>query len=145
MGWTHHWERPLILPPEQFAQFSEDCRSLLHSKDVAVAGPEGTGDPIIGTDEVAFNGRSPLSCEPFEFRRVEHSRHRHDRSYFCCKTQHLPYDRFVQAVLIIAKHYFQHTVLVTSDGNDSAWDDARQLVTTTLGYGSAFVLDDAKV
>lgn len=60
-----------------------------------------------------------------------------------CKTAFRPYDLAVTAFLIIAKHYLGDRFVVTSDGEQAQWDDARRLCAEYLGYGASYVLDAA--
>lgn len=63
--------------------------------------------------------------------------------YFsCCKTAYKPYDLFVTAVLIAAKHHLGDMFRVSSDGDEPDWNDGRQLCMSVLEYGSDFRLRD---
>lgn len=52
-----------------------------------------------------------------------------------CKTARKHYDLLVTGVLLAFKRHFGDAVVVTSDGNDSEWEDARLFCSLTLGYG----------
>jgi len=64
------------------------------------------------------------------------------RFFDCTKTAYKPYDLAVNVCLIIAKRHLKHAILVTSDGEDKDWEEARQLCQHFLGYGQKFKLDD---
>lgn len=59
MGYTHYWYRPPVINPAAFSAIRQDIARLLPAlADVGVplAGPDGTGDPILTDDLIAFNG-----------------------------------------------------------------------------------------
>lgn len=146
MGYTHYWRREQTLPKKQWNAFVEDVQTLLvrlpkhslsaggYSKDapLVIAGPLGTGDPIIGPDVVSFNGSeevrdddgSDLSHETFYLARVfepEEWESPESGKYFAfCKTAQKPYDLLVCACLLSFKHHFP-TSVVSSDGGPSDW------------------------
>ena len=62
MGYTHYWRQKGTLDQKKFGRIVEDflkVKAILekHYK-VILAGPMGTGDPIITKDEIMFNGDS---------------------------------------------------------------------------------------
>ncbi len=61
--------------------------------------------------------------------------------YNFCKTAFKPYDIAVIALLIIAKHYLNDKIVVSSDGTDNQWFDGKLLCQQTLEYGLEFKLD----
>ncbi len=59
MGYTHYWSRVKEIPQPIFDRIVADFRKTLpaiQAAEVALAGPDGSGEPVITTDEVAFNG-----------------------------------------------------------------------------------------
>jgi hypothetical protein len=62
--------------------------------------------------------------------------------FSCCKTAYKPYDLFVTAVLIAAKHHFGDLLTVSSDGEESNWEDGRRLCAEVLEYGHDFRLPE---
>lgn len=140
MGLTHHWRRPTELPSEPFHAAITDCRKVLVATELDLAGFDGTGNPVLNDHQIIFNGKQPDACEPFEFALIEFDRHggREARSF--CKTEHLPYDLFVKAVLIILHHHFAPLLLISSDDPEHQWTGAKQLVNSQCGYGESFSL-----
>lgn len=66
----------------------------------------------------------------------------HKGLYFaCCKTAFRPYDVAVTALLLIAKHYLGDGIIVSSDGEDEFWLDAKVLCYAHLGYGPEYQID----
>jgi len=59
-----------------------------------------------------------------------------------CKTAFKPYDLAVQACLIAAKRHFGDQIIVSSDGNELQWNDARAVCQKVLGYGVDFKLPE---
>jgi len=57
-----------------------------------------------------------------------------------CKTAYKPYDLAVTAALIIAQHHLGNLIVVSSDGEEQHWFDAKQLCQMELGYGMDFHL-----
>lgn len=64
----------------------------------------------------------------------------HGRFFGFCKTAFKPYDLAVQAALVVAAHYLDEAVVVSSDGSLEEWEDAIALCERVLGYGRAFTL-----
>lgn len=61
MGYTHYWQRSLIINPTTYFRIVEDFRTLLHTlrvTEVHLAGPSGSGSPVLRYHNVAFNGKS---------------------------------------------------------------------------------------
>lgn len=139
MGLTHHWRRPTELPHAQFRDAVADCRRLFDSAAAQLGGFDGLGDPVLRDDRIIFNGKHPVSCEPLEIAAVEFDRRGRDEFYCHCKTEHLPYDLFVKAALIVFAHHLGPSFKVSSD-SPASWDDACDLVQRTLGYGNDFQL-----
>jgi hypothetical protein len=50
-----------------------------------------------------------------------------------CKTAYKPYDLVVTACLIVFKNYFKDNFIVSSDGNDSDWQEAKEICHKVLG------------
>ena len=61
------------------------------------------------------------------------------------KTGFRPYDVAVTAVLMIAKHHLNDNFVVSSDGGDHQWADARRLCQRVLGYGDWFGIVEEQI
>jgi len=140
MGWTHNWQRPTELPKEEFARAAEDCKKILATVDVPLGGFTGDGEPLFSADSIIFNGAGGSGCEPFEIARVEFDREGRESVLSFCKTGRAPYDICVQIALIVLKHHLGDAIIVGSDGDDSAWEEARAICHEVLGHGEAFEL-----
>lgn len=140
MGVTHYWRRPTELPPETFRAAVIDVHRLFSVEHIEVAGFDGTGSPIVSEDRVILNGRAPLACEPLEITAIEFDPRGRSEVRSFCKTELLPYDLCVKAVLVVFQHHLHSHFVVTSDQQDTDWTAARELVQSALGYGQAFCL-----
>jgi hypothetical protein len=59
MLYTHYWSRAADLDRDAFSKAAEDARLILsrgRDMGLAIAGPTGTGKPIITESTIAFNG-----------------------------------------------------------------------------------------
>jgi len=65
------------------------------------------------------------------------------RMFQFVKTNQNRYGLAVQAILIIAKHYLNEQIIVTSNGDEHDWQEAREIVINNLGYGLNFELDES--
>ncbi len=140
MGLTHVWVRTPELPEQQFANGVRDCQRLAKGIPGMIAGFDGTGSAIFAPDHIVFNGASPASCEPFEFRRVEFDLRGRSEVFSFCKTGGLPYDRMVKAALIVLKHHLADGIRVGSDEPQEKWSEACDWVASELTYGGDFRL-----
>lgn len=60
MGYCHYWIRPRVIIPPVFARIADDFARLTPEwtrLGVSLAGPLGTGCPVVSRQEIAFNGR----------------------------------------------------------------------------------------
>lgn len=60
MGYAHYWNRPRIITPTTFSRIADDFSRLGSEWErlaVPLAGPLGRGRPLVGRQEIAFNGR----------------------------------------------------------------------------------------
>jgi hypothetical protein len=62
----------------------------------------------------------------------------------CTKTAYKPYDLAVTICLVIAKHYLENKIAISSDGEIKDWNDAMSICQHFLGYGENFSLDNAE-
>ena len=151
MGYTHYYQRRMALGMDGFAAFSEDAARLVSAaaeRGIELAGLMGKPDtvPEVNANRVAFNGSEEGAHEGFLLEWIFEGRYTQTPDsrghYFdCCKTARKPYDTVVAAVLIAARHRFGADIRVSSDGEDSEWDPARDLCQDVLGYGKDFSLD----
>ena len=133
MGWTHYWNRESELPLDKFSDVTFDCRKVLESLDIPLAGIEGSGSPKITDDEILFNGIANAGCEPFDFKRIQLAKPGGDAVFDYCKTEHMPYDLAVQCCLVILKFHLGKLITVSSDGKEEDWEKAKSIIQEILG------------
>lgn len=60
MGYTHYWYRRKTYDTETFKRVVDDFKKILpvmaKEYGLKLAGPDGTGEPVINEDEISFNG-----------------------------------------------------------------------------------------
>lgn len=136
MGHTHYWylrtsgreavEKRLGAILEDFA------RLLPHLPPLA--GPDGTGAPVLSPPEVAFNGPAPEDYESFVFPWWEEKK---EWSFGFCKTgfaweEKRPYDLAVRVFLLLAKLHLGDLIRLSSDAPLRDWAEAALLVEGVL-------------
>ncbi|MFE4263387.1 hypothetical protein [Streptomyces sp. NPDC056883] len=102
---------------------------------VVLAGPDGTGLPVISEDLIAFNGRGDEGCEHF---RLELSPRRLSQFgpfvWSFTKTAGLPYDMAVTAVLLRAHTLMPEVFAINSNGDwNEDWQEARAIHQALFG------------
>ena len=126
-GYTHYWTWHHKPHEETLKKCISKMRQLVGTGDKLLAGPDGTGSPVIQEASLVFNGVGQQAHEPFVFPgRV---------GFNFCKTQFKSYDKFVVACLLVASDYFPpHILTIRSDGQ---WSDGDWQAGASL-YGSIF-------
>lgn len=115
MGYTRYYIVNGQIDPQKFEKYSEDCKiicdEITNIFGHGIAGYDGEGDAQFTKDEVRFNGIDKNSHETFALGK--------DTTGFqFTKTNLKPYDRHVNACLLIAKEYFGSNIQVSSDGDE---------------------------
>ena len=140
MGYTNYWKRTPELPAMKFAAAVKDIKTIMKKLGVPLGGRDGTGRPIFRADSIEFNGRTPQDYETFAVDRLVEPEGE-PMVFEFCKTEHRPYDICVQAALIVLKHHLGAAITVSSDGDDTDWEAARNACQKWLGYGGEFRLE----
>lgn len=118
------------------------------------AGGVFAGEPVAGTwfaGHLVATRSCPGDCsyETFHFPRVyvpqEWEEPEHGLYFQFCKTAFRPYDLAVTAFLVIAKRRLGDKIIVSTDGEDEHWFDAKFLCQMELGYGLEFAVRDGKI
>ena len=129
MSTTYYWYRPRELDREAFQAWADDCRKIIEAaaadKDghpVVIRGEDGTGQPTISSDLIAFNGDAStgLDFEPFLVPRLmkKEFRDRTDeagRVFRFCKVAGRPYEGVVAGCLAAFEQRFGPSVRVEVD------------------------------
>lgn len=141
MGLTNYWQRPAIIPSDRFSRILTDVQLLLPHMGVALAGVEGIGKPVVTAEMIGMNGQTPNAVEPFVLRQAEIDLRGDGVVRQYCKTEGLPYDLAVKAVLIVLRQHIGDDYKISSDQSEHGWDAARAVTQRVLRYGSQFQID----
>ncbi len=119
MGYTNYWYRTEKPITERFVRKVEKIIEDSINKGIKICGWDGTGEPEITTEVIAFNGDASINADHESFVIDE----RLDFNF--CKTAEKPYDYTVKEVLKVA---LEEGLVknVSDDGevpviNDSDW------------------------
>jgi hypothetical protein len=135
MGHTHYWrvrtEAKGVVEKRLPEILRDFARLLPHLPPLA--GPGGTGEPILYPPEVAFNGPTPEDYESFVFPWWEER----EWSFGFCKTgpgweSKRPYDLAVRSFLLLAKVHLGDLMRLSSDAPLVDWAEAALLIEGTL-------------
>jgi hypothetical protein len=117
MGYTHYWEHRAFTP-DDWSCVTAGAREVItraEQRGIALAGPDGSGRPSVNDLNVALNGACQGGCEPFQLTRAG------GRGF--CKTERLPYDAVVLAILCVAEK--TGALAWSSDGTDADLEAGR--------------------
>ena len=146
MGYTHYWNIADEISRDNWYKFIEDFHKILPNFESTL---ETQGDQKLQTINgmVFLNGIGELSHETFCLERVTDTTgftQRDDDNgliFKFCKTAQKPYDIAVCSALIIAKKHFGESIMISSDGENHEWQEAKTLCENTLGYGEYLNMD----
>lgn len=146
MGYTHYWYREQEIDPEIYDQIVSDFKRIIPlfvESGVVLANGSRTGQPIVTSEKVLFNGRGEEGHEGFYFPRLiilnDWETPNEKGQYFdFCKTAEKPYDLAVTSFLLIAKHHLQDKLRLSSDGEHEDWKAAiclcEQVLQTSIQF-----------
>ena len=119
MGYTHYWSSRGFTGKEwsQLASATTSIIDRAKQSGIEIAGPMSEGPAQINDLQIALNGPRNAACEPFMLSRTA------GRGF--CKSERLPYDAVVVAVLIAAEA--TGALTWTSDGKDDDHAAGRRL------------------
>jgi hypothetical protein len=129
MGYTHYFYTKTELDAKQFKLFAKDAKKLLANPIVPLVYEYDQADkpPEVTDETVRFNGVGNDGHETFMLSRVT-PKGRGDMAFNFCKTAMKPYDVYVTACLLLAKHHFGKDIKISSDGDVSDWQEGKALV-----------------
>tara|TARA_R110002051_G_scaffold252068_1_gene311373 strand:- start:125 stop:595 length:471 start_codon:yes stop_codon:yes gene_type:complete len=148
MGYTHYWYIADEISQDSWDKFLEDFRLILPNFQSKL---DIQGDQKLEHDKgvVFLNGIGELAHESFLLERVTDITgftQRDDDNgliFKFCKTAQKPYDIAVCSALIIAKRYFDQSIMISSDGDNAEWKESKALCQEILGYGDDLNMDYA--
>lgn len=145
MGYTHYWYIADEISRDNWYKFLGDFHKILPNFESTL---ETQGDQKLKTINgmVLLNGIGELSHEKFCLERVTDTTGFTQRDddgliFKFCKTARKPYDIAVCSALIIAKKHFGESIVISSDGQNEEWQEAKTLCENTLGYGEYLNMD----
>lgn len=131
MGYTHYWHTARDTPPEQLLEAGRKMLPIVREGDGVLAGWDGSGQPDVDEDGcVRFNGREDDEEEyetfgwPPDLGRPHNGTGDPAWTFDFCKTEQVPYDRFVVACLLAAKSVLGSRLRLSSDGGAEAFSDS---------------------
>ena len=134
MGYTHYYDIPDRTQNMKVHKVANDIAELIRGSGVVIGDFEGEFGtlPVLGPDEITFNGVGDASYESFQYP-PDYTRPIKPGWEFT-KTDRRPYDVIVTAALIVIKHHMGDAVEVTSDGkfNSGDWYPAYDLYRQTF-------------
>lgn len=138
MSFAHYWsylpEAPQVRAA--MARLAGDTRLIverLRADGIGIAGPDGTGEPVVRDTQICFNGLGAQSYETFALELDMPAAYRersHDPrfQFTWCATNLRPYDLAVRVVLLRAKQLAPDHIAIGSNATWPEWQDARDLV-----------------
>ena len=148
MGYTHYCYKVEELDQDKWNNFITDFKTVLPFFAKYLSIDKTDNQCLEVTDQkLWFNGIGEESHETFAFRRVEehesgigYGKEDTNTPYFMfCKTAQKLYDVAACCALIIAKKHFGDDVVISSDGGNSEWAEAKELCQEELEYGEKFI------
>ena len=152
MGYTHYWTQTRDFTPEEFGDIAASVRKIIETatgregthnysdsmpvQPLKICGGDGTGEPILSKEKIAFNGEGPnMDHETFYLepkRELPYEGARPDQiGWAFCKTAQKPYDVVVVACLTMLAQDYDFSV--SSDGDAEDWHRGGQLAEEALG------------
>jgi len=136
MGYTHYWKQYRNFDDREWSEITKFVGRLCRSKEgKTILGTTGQEDKLLIDDsEIIFNGKRKFNkdCETFLLSKIkplprEEYEKKNGYSFQFCKTNEMPYDKFVTAALIIANNIAPKALVITSDGFREDWRDGLDL------------------
>lgn len=118
MGFTHYFPQNRPCPPEAWAKICAAFREAVKIARIPIlAGYDSFADDpaIIDDEQIFFNGIGDAGCETMALDRDA------GREFNACKTERLPYDLLVTALLTLADKYAPGVWNIGSDGKGDDW------------------------
>lgn len=146
MGYTHYWRTPQVINEENWKELTKAVEKLFKGcQDIIQKEYDDSDEPEVSDQRIRFNGIGEDSCETFMLSRkyegwtTEMVDELLDKEEICryfnfCKTRERPYDKYVTAVLILAKGYLKEEIRISSDGYVSEWQEGIKLINEKMGW-----------
>jgi len=134
-AFRHGWWRRKVLNPDRFEQWANHVGTIVQAANIPLAGPDGQGSPIVTATSVWFNGIGEEGWESLVIEQdisdgSDSDAHGSCRTY---RTDWLPYDSVVRAVLCLMQYHFPNECGVWTDASYEEWQPAFAFVERTVG------------
>jgi len=137
MGYTHYFRTNQSVPLDKWTKLTVAVKKLMAGQDMLQWECDIAKPPAVTHEMIRFNGIEGDGYETFLLpRESKPASYDNDKSGFCfncCKTAYQPYDKYVTAVLFLAKIHLGKDINISSDGDVSEWQDGIALVNEKLG------------
>jgi hypothetical protein len=138
MGYTHYAYMTPIQASDKWAKLTTAVNKVITGSNLIQREWDDNRPPEIGFDNIRFNGIGDDGHETLYLERegkaqeylTEDSK---GKRFMFCKTAMKPYDKFVTAVLFLAKVHLGEDIEISSDGDVEDWQEGIQLVNEKLG------------
>ena len=122
MRYTRYWSRTKTPITQECVDAIKKIINDCTKKGIKICGPDGTGNPVLNTNTIAFNGteENDLDHESFWIDNT-------DDNFNFCKTARKPYDYAVRRSLSVLKKYGIVTNVRSDGANNEIISDAEYL------------------
>jgi len=123
MGYTHYWNVKKPLDPQSFSKFVTDIKKLkVEVSRTKSAGVNIKCGILANQHEVVITG----PCESLVIQPK-------DSGFDFCKTNQYDYDVVVTTALLLAKRHFADAILLSSDGGEAGFEQAKVVYRAITG------------
>lgn len=149
MGYGHSWkigsEINSLSPKELKDEFAIAVYEIVKlykalPKDIKIGDSYGSGKPKFTKSAIEFNGVGDESHESFNF----YLRELEEGESNSIKTNHNPYDLFVQLSLLALKNNITG-FKINTDGRESDWDKAKEIYKNVTGINVSSIIENKKM
>ena len=151
MGYTHYFYTAKTINKVNWEILTGAVEILLKdcNRDIQKE-YDDTDEPEISEQRIRFNGIDDDGHETFMLSREYDGfqdncgKNKRDicQCFSFCKTARKPYDKYVTAVLILAKLYLGKGIKLFSDGNANEWQNGIDLINDKMGWKLKMVSRD---
>jgi len=140
MGYSHYWTFLKPMPKYKWDELIGYAHKIIklagktiyNDKYITIVDGHGNrgSKPLLTSESIFFNGLDKDACETFGMERGK-------RQDFC-KTNQLPYDYVVVAILGLAKYLHGDNIQISTDGQEIDWNFGLTLLRMATDIDSKF-------
>lgn len=142
MGYTHYYRTTPNIPSDKWAKLTTAVNKVLADQTILRQEFNMDEPPMVNDEVIRFNGIGEDGHETFYLAKndtpAEWSENQNEVFNFC-KTARKPYDKYVTAVLFLAKIHLTDDIRLGSDGYISEWQNGVDLVNEKLDKNYAMI------